>query len=304
MVSGKPLALARPGIDRAAHHRLDEAWLAAAWSHPSTRVLVVSGGQVLVEDTADGRTELVLVPSFDAPATEKHRYFLGTDEQGVSYFALQKDALPGRMDDAARPAGLREVGGLLSERDAGLMVHAVALENWQRLHRFCSRCGQRTVIAAAGHVRRCPACGAEHYPRTDPAVIMLVTDEQDRALLGRQVHWPEGRFSTLAGFVEPGESIEQAVVREVLEEAGVRVGEVSYVASQPWPFPSSLMLGFMARATSSEISVDGDEIHEARWFSREEYRRAIGHGDVLPPTGISIAARLIELWFGEPLPRG
>jgi NAD+ diphosphatase len=304
MVSGKPLALARPGIDRAAHHRLDEAWLAAAWSHPSTRVLVVSGGQVLVEDTADGRTELVLVPSFDAPTTEKHRYFLGTDEQGVSYFALQKDALPGRMDDAARPAGLREVGGLLSERDAGLMVHAVALENWQRLHRFCSRCGQRTVIAAAGHVRRCPACGAEHYPRTDPAVIMLVTDEQDRALLGRQLHWPEGRFSTLAGFVEPGESIEQAVVREVLEEAGVRVGEVSYVASQPWPFPSSLMLGFMARATSSEISVDGDEIHEARWFSREEYRRAIGNGDLLPPTGISIAARLIELWFGEPLPRG
>ncbi|GAA1916638.1 NAD(+) diphosphatase [Streptantibioticus ferralitis] len=304
MVSGKPLPLARPGIDRAAHHRLDEAWLAAAWSHPSTWVLVVSGGQVLVEDTPDGRTELVLVPSFDAPVTEKHRYFLGTDEQGVSYFALQKDALPGRMDDAARPAGLREVGGLLSERDAGLMVHAVALENWQRMHRFCSRCGERTMIAAAGHVRRCSACGAEHYPRTDPAVIMLVTDDQDRALLGRQVHWPEGRFSTLAGFVEPGESIEQAVVREVFEEAGVQVGEVSYVASQPWPFPSSLMLGFMARATSSEIRVDGEEIHEARWFSREDYRRAIATGDILPPTGISIAARLIELWYGEPLPRG
>ena len=152
------------------------------------------------------------------------------------------------------------------------MVHAVALENWQRLHRFCSRCGERTVIAAAGHIRRCPACGAEHYPRTDPAVIMLVTDDQDRALLGRQVHWPEGRFSTLAGFVEPGESIEQSVVREVAEEAGVTVGEVEYVASQPWPFPSSLMLGFMARATSSEIHVDGEEIHEARWFSREDLR--------------------------------
>ncbi|MBL1117455.1 NAD(+) diphosphatase [Streptomyces sp. 110] len=301
----RPITLSAPsGIDRSAHHRLDEAWLAAAWSHPTTRVFVVSGGQALVDDTPDGRTELVMTPSFEAPPTENHRYFLGTDQEGVRYFALQKDSLPGRMDQSARPAGLREAGVLLSERDAGLLVHAVALENWQRLHRFCSRCGQRTVIAAAGHIRRCPACGAEHYPRTDPAVIMLVKDDQDRALLGRQVHWPEGRFSTLAGFVEPGESIEQAVVREVAEEAGVTVGEVDYVASQPWPFPSSLMLGFMARATSSRIQVDGEEIHEARWFSREDLRAAIESGEVLPPSGISIAARLIELWYGEPLPRG
>ncbi|GAA2316710.1 MULTISPECIES: NAD(+) diphosphatase [Streptomyces] len=301
----RPITLSAPsGIDRSAHHRLDEAWLAAAWSHPTTRVFVVSGGQALVDDAQDGRTELVMTPSFEAPPTENHRYFLGTDQEGVRYFALQKDSLPGRMDQSARPAGLREAGALLSERDAGLLVHAVALENWQRLHRFCSRCGQRTVIAAAGHIRRCPACGAEHYPRTDPAVIMLVKDDQDRALLGRQVHWPEGRFSTLAGFVEPGESIEQAVVREVAEEAGVTVGEVEYVASQPWPFPSSLMLGFMARATSSRIQVDGEEIHEARWFSRDDLRAAIESGEVLPPSGISIAARLIELWYGEPLPRG
>ncbi|MFD5460954.1 NAD(+) diphosphatase, partial [Streptomyces olivaceus] len=250
----RPISLTAPGgIDRAAHHRLDEAWLAAAWSHPSTRCFVVSGGQALIDETTDGRTELVMTPSFEAPLTEAHRYFLGTDEDGVSYFALQKDSLPGRMDQSARPAGLREAGLLLSPRDAGLLVHAVALENWQRLHRFCSRCGERTVIAAAGHIRRCPACGAEHYPRTDPAVIMAVTDEEDRILLGRQVHWPEGRFSTLAGFVEPGESIEQSVRREVQEEAGITVGPVEYVASQPWPFPSSLMLGFMARATSTEI---------------------------------------------------
>ncbi|MZE79032.1 NAD(+) diphosphatase [Streptomyces xinghaiensis] len=292
------------GIDRAAHHRFDEAWLAAAWSHPTTRVFVVSGGQALIDDTPGGRTELVMTPAFEAPVTETHRYFLGTDEEGVRYFALQKDALPGRMDQSARPAGLREAGVLLSARDAALMAHAVALENWQRLHRFCSRCGERTVIAAAGHVRRCPACGAEHYPRTDPAVIMLVTDDRDRALLGRQVHWPAGRFSTLAGFVEPGESIEQAVVREVAEEAGVAVGEVRYVASQPWPFPSSLMLGFLARATSPHITVDGEELHEARWFSREELRAAFESGEVLPPTGISIAARLIELWYGKPLPAG
>ncbi|MDX3225730.1 NAD(+) diphosphatase [Streptomyces sp. ME19-01-6] len=302
--AAEPITLSgASGIDRAAHHRLDEAWLAAAWSHPTTRVFVVSGGQALVDDAPDGCTELVMTPSFEAPPTENHRYFLGTDQDGVRYFALQKDALPGRMDQSARPAGLREAGALLSARDAGLLAHAVALENWQRLHRFCSRCGERTVIAAAGHIRRCPACGAEHYPRTDPAVIMLVTDDQDRALLGRQMHWPEGRFSTLAGFVEPGESIEQAVVREVAEEAGVTIGEVEYVASQPWPFPSSLMLGFMARATSSRIQVDGEEIHEARWFSRDELRAAFKSGEVLPPSGISIAARLIELWYGEPLPR-
>ncbi|MDT0342559.1 NAD(+) diphosphatase [Streptomyces litchfieldiae] len=289
------------GIDRGAHHRLDEAWLGAAWSHPTTRVFVVSGGQALIEETADGRTELVMMPSFDAPLTEAHRYFLGMDADGVRYFALQKDALPGRMDEAARPAGLREAAALLSERDNELLVHAVALENWQRLHRFCSRCGERTVIAAAGHIRRCPACGAEHYPRTDPAVIMLVLDEDDRALLGRQMHWPKGRFSTLAGFVEPGESIEQAVIREVAEEAGITVGEVEYVASQPWPFPSSLMLGFVARATGSELRVDGEEIEEARWFSRDELRAAMESGEVLPPSGVSIAARLVELWYGKPL---
>ncbi|WP_419997662.1 NAD(+) diphosphatase [Streptomyces boninensis] len=291
------------GIDRAAHHRLDEAWLGAAWSHPTTRVFVVSGGQVLIDDTPDGRTELVMIPSFEAPFTEQHRYFLGTDEDGVRYFALQKDSLPGRMDASARPAGLREAGMLLGDRDAALMVHAVALENWQRSHRFCSRCGERTQIAAAGHIRRCPACGGEHYPRTDPAVIMTVTDEDDRVLLGRQVHWPDGRFSTLAGFVEPGESIEAAVRREVFEEVGVEVGEVEYLASQPWPFPSSLMLGFTARAKTTEIQVDGDEISEARWFSRDELRAAFESGEVLPPYGISIAARLIERWYGSPLPK-
>lgn len=290
------------GIDRGAHHRLDEAWLGAAWSHPTTRCFVVSGGQALVVDTDDGRTELVTMASFDAPFTEAHRYFLGTDPDGVCYFALQKDALPGRLDADARAAGLREAGSLLGPRDSELLVHAIALENWQRMHRFCSRCGERTVIAAAGHIRRCPACGAEHYPRTDPAVIMLVTDAQDRALLGRQVHWPKGRFSTLAGFVEPGESVERAVIREVWEEAGVEVGEVEYVASQPWPFPASLMLGFTARARSDEIQADGEEIEEARWFSREELCTAIEQGEVLPPAGISIAARLVELWYGKPLP--
>ncbi len=300
------LALARAGVDRAAEHRLDEPWLAAAWSHPDTRVLVVAEGQAFVEDTADG-SELVLLPSFEAPDGGE-RYFLGTDQDGVSYFAVSVDSLPGRLDGDARPAGLREVGGTLGDRDSGLLVHAVALQNWHHSHRFCSRCGHATGPAAAGHVRRCTSCAHEHYPRTDAAVIMLVTDGQDRALLGRQALWPEGRYSTLAGFVEPGESLEQAVAREVAEEAGVRVdlGSVTYVASQPWPFPASLMLGFLARADErdggAEIAVDGEELSEAGWFSREELRAGMADGSVLPPSGISIARRLVEIWYGGPLP--
>jgi NAD+ diphosphatase len=294
-----PIGLTAPsGIDREAHHRLDEAWLAAAWSHPTTRVFVVSGGQVLVDDTPDGRTELVMTPAFEAPVTETHRYFLGTDEDGVRYFALQKDALPGRMDQSARPAGLREAGLLLSPRDAGLLVHAVALENWQRLHRFCSRCGERTVIAAAGHIRRCQACGAEHYPRTDPAVIMLVTDDDDRALLGHSPAWPENRYSTLAGFVEPGESLEDAVRREVAEETGVPLGTVTYAASQPWPFPASLMLGFFARATATDIVVDGNEMTAARWFTREQLTEQTAAGEVVVPGGVSISRWLLDTWHG------
>jgi NAD+ diphosphatase len=301
------LPLARTGVDRAAEHRTDEAWLGAAWSHPSTRVLVVSEGKALVvddhpDDGASRGAELVLVPSFEAPH-DGDRYFLGVDEDDVAYFALSVDKLPGRMGDIARPAGLREVALLLSDLESGLMVHAVALENWHRANGFCARCGQPTQIASAGHVRRCPACGAEHYPRTDPAVIMLVVDDEDRCLLGNHALWPQGRFSTLAGFVEPGESLEQAVRREVAEEAGVVVGDVSYKGSQPHPFPASLMVGFIGDALTTEIRVDGEEMAEARWFDREGLGAAIRAGDVVPPHEMSIARRLVELWYGAPLPR-
>ncbi|WP_461007739.1 NAD(+) diphosphatase [Streptomyces capparidis] len=299
------LPLARTAVDRAADRRTDEAWLAAAWSHPGTRVLPVCEGKALVvdADAADGKgARLVLLPSFEAPEGTE-RYFLGVDGAGTAYFGLSVATLPGRMDDAARPAGLREVALLLDDRDSGLMVNAVALDNWHRMHRFCARCGQPTQLASAGHVRRCPACGAEHYPRTDPAVIMLVVDADDRCLLGNHALWPRGRFSTLAGFVEPGESLEQAVRREVAEEAGVRVGEVSYQGSQPHPFPSSLMLGFLARALSTDIQVDGEEMAEARWFTRRELAEAVSSGEVIPPNEMSIARRLVELWYGGPLPR-
>jgi NAD+ diphosphatase len=301
------LALARSTLDRQAELRLDEPALAAAWSNPDTRVLVVSEGRALVLDELDPVVQrnaeaplakLVLLSSLDAP--EGDRYFLGRDEEGRAFFAIPAETLPGRQDADARSASLREVGLLLSDRDAGLMTHTVALEYWHRSHRFCSRCGHATEVAAAGHVRRCAQCGTEHYPRTDAAVIMSVIDPDDRLLLGRQSAWDANRYSVLAGFVEPGESLENAVAREVREEAGLTVTQVEYLGSQPWPFPCSLMLGFRAHVDDPErVRADGDELQEVRWFSRAELAAAIESGDVVPSGRISIARKLIENWLGE-----
>jgi NAD+ diphosphatase len=200
---------------------------------------------------------------------------------------------------------LRQVGALLSDRDAGLMTHAVALANWHASHTHCPQCGTPTVPAPAGHVTTCPADGSEHFPRLDPAVIMLVIDPDDRLMLARNALWPPGRMSVVAGFVEPGESAEHAVVREVYEETAIVVGQVRYLGSQPWPMPRSLMLGYEARAASGQqIAVDEEEIGEARWFTRAELRAAIDSGELgLAPTS-SIARRLIEYWYGEELPDG
>jgi len=300
------LALARGTLDRTAELRLDELALAAAWSNPDTQVLVVSEGRAVVVDEPDPvdqdgtRTRLVTLPSYDAP--EGDRYFLGRDERGYMFFAVPAETLPGRFDGDARPASLREVGLLLSDRDAGLLTHAVALEYWHRSHRFCSKCGNPTEVAAAGHIRRCAHCGTEHYPRTDPAVIMAVTDPQERLLLGRGSSWDTRRFSVLAGFVEPGESLEQAVSREVAEEAGLTVTSVTYLGSQPWPFPCSLMLGFTATVDDPErVRADGDEVQEVRWFSREELAAALAAGEIVLSGRISIARSLIERWYGGSL---
>ena len=300
------LALARGAVDRTAELRLDELALAAAWSNPDTRVLVVSEGRAFVLDEPDpvvpGATKprLVTLPSYDAP--EGDRFLLGRDENGNTYFAVPAETLPGRMDGDARPASLREVGVQLSDRDAGLLTHAVALEHWHRSHRYCSRCGHPTEVAAAGHIRRCANCGTEHYPRTDPAVIMAVTDADERLLLGRGSAWDQRRFSVLAGFVEPGESLEQAVAREVAEEAGLTVTSVTYLGSQPWPFPCSLMLGFTATVDDPErVRADGEEVLEVRWFTRAELAEAAASGEVVLSGQISIARSLIEHWYGGPL---
>ena len=208
-----------------------------------------------------------------------------------------------RAKPGLRPADLREAAALLNDRDAGLFTHAVALANWHATHTHCPRCGTPTVTVAAGHAQRCPVDGSEHFPRIDPAVIMLVTDPDDRCLLARNRRWPERRVSILAGFVEPGESAEQAVAREVGEETGITVARVRYVGSQPWPMPQSLMLGFRASASGDlELRVDDDEIAEAHWFSRDELRSALASREILLPPPVSIAHRLIESWYGEELP--
>lgn len=283
------LALARAAVDRVGHRRSDPAWLAARWADPGTRVLVVNDGKVLVTD----EPALVLVPPADAPPGD--RLLLGEDG-GTAYFAVP-GPLPEPAGDDVRVADLRQVGSLLDDRDAGLLVQAVALANWHAAHPRCARCGAPTEVANAGYVRRCPADGSEHFPRTDPAVIMAVIDHNDRIVLGRQPVWPARRFSTLAGFVEPGESLEAAVRREVREEVGVEVGTVTYAGSQPWPFPSSLMAGFFAQAQTTDIVLE-DEISEARWWRREELDAALAAGELLLPGSVSIARRLIEGWYG------
>lgn len=303
-MTDRPLALSRAAVDRAAHRRLDEAWLAAAWADQRTRVLLVDAGTTLVAHDPATPPGVVLLAPEGAPAGE--RYLLGVDDGGTAYFAVAVDeslerwAPPGDGTEV-RATGLREVGARLTDRDAGLIVEAVALEHWHRTHRHCPRCGAVTVVEAAGHLRRCPRDDSEHHPRTDPAVIMLVVDDDDRCLLGRGAGWRPGGFSTLAGFVEPGEALEHAVAREVAEEVGLAVTDVRYVASQPWPFPSSIMLGFTARAVDTGVRVDGQEITEARWFTREQLREAVADGSLSLSPPLSIARRLIEGWYGGPL---
>ncbi len=284
-------ALSRSTVDRDAATRDDVAALDQAWQ--SSKVLVVSDGRALVDGT-----DLVLLDSGASPAGE--RFYLGTDG-GQSYFAVAAE-LPRTL--GTRPQSLRDVGALLSDRDAGLMVHAVGLANWHATHVRCPRCGEPTESVKGGSVRRCTADATEHFPRTDPAVIMLVTDGGDRCILGRQPIWPPGRYSTLAGFVEPGESAEQAVVREVAEEVGLPVHDVRYRSSQPWPFPASLMLGFTAVCDGAlEPHAADGELDDARWFTRDELRGA-EHWDgresaVMLPTPVSIAYRLITDWIEQ-----
>ena len=240
---------------------------------------------------------LRLLPVDSVPSAQ-YRVYLGRDEIGPVVLAVLSENAANQLEpDSNNWHHLRKTGAGLSDRDAGLFTQGLAIANWHSTHQHCPRCGTPTLIESGGWVRRCFKDDTEHYPRTDPAVIVAVIDEQDRILLGSQGVWEENRWSILAGFVEPGESLEAAVSREMFEEAGVTVTETSYLGSQAWPFPYSLMLGFAARVHGSSTTPDGDEIEKLRWFTREEIA-AEAH-ELLLPNRVSISRSIIELWYGS-----
>lgn len=300
MPSDRPNIYAAVPLDRASLRRKDEEWMTEAWASPDARVLPVWQSRNFVSGPADA-ARLVLVPaSADLDAVP---IFLGLRD-GAPVFAADlsvaeaPETLPA-LQGLGRFEDLRAVGPMMNEGEAALCAYARGMAWWNARHRFCGVCGAPAASAEAGHVRICtdPACATHHFPRTDPAVIMLVHDGADRMVLGRQSRFPPGVHSVLAGFVEPGESLEEAVAREVLEEVGLTVTDVRYQSSQPWPFPSSLMLGFTARATSFDIVTDQDELESARWFDRAYLRDFTPGDDFRLARKDSIAHRLIAEWI-------
>jgi len=298
MASSRPNVLAGPYLDRLGPWRKDEARLAAALADPRSLVVPVWRTRSAVRASAAGLSAYFIEGAQDVSGREL--ILLGEFHERVC-FALEIEAeTPPQLAADAELHDLRMIAGELAPEEAGLLAYARAMIHWRARHRYCGRCGAVTTPIQGGHVRICgdAACGEQQFPRIDPAVIVLVTDGE-RALLGRQAAWPPGRYSTIAGFVEPGESLEDAVVREVREETGVAVERVDYHSSQPWPFPSSLMLGFTAHATSAAIRLEDDELEDAQWLTREQ----IANGAVALPTTHSISFRLIEDWYDAGAPR-
>jgi NAD+ diphosphatase len=280
--------LSRSGHDRAAERRTDSVWLAAAWERGQALIVTPEYAAPVVEGAAG--PVLALRPTASVSSSAE-RYFLGVaGSDPVFAVRAPRDLVDDQWVD------LREIGHELGDRDAGLLTTAVALARWHDRHLCCPLDGTPTLVVNGGWVRRCPVDGSDHFPRTDPAVIMLIHDGGDRCVLGRQATWPSGRYSILAGFVEPGESAEAAVAREVDEEVGLAITGVTYAGSQPWPFPASLMLGYTAQAVGSLTPVLRDgELADARWFSRDEIRQGAGLVRLPPP--VSIAHRIITDWL-------
>ena len=292
------VALSRSVLDREAGRRPDPRLLAALLADPATRVLTLVGDTAEVGEGSTGPT-LVLRPPAPADAT-RLGLFLGSDGAGTAYLAVVDDAADD--GDARDLRTLRQVGAALGDLDASLLTTALGLANWHRAHTHCPRCGSPTRPEQGGWLRRCTADGSEHYPRTDPAVIMSVVDADDRLLMARGSGWAEGRYSVLAGFVEPGETLEAAVAREVREEVGVDVVDVRFLGDQPWPFPTSIMLGFTARALGTELTLQESEIADARWFSRDQLLDAVARGELMTSPRLSISRWLVEHWLGRPVP--
>ena len=296
-------------IDRAAEKRKDEGFVDAALRSPDTLLVPMRAGRHLVRIGDDDQPRVLLPRAADAPrlaaALETGRWVLLGQSAGTPVLAVDLgDDPPDGHDDphevaaiGGRFAELRAVGSALPRVEAETLMHARGLLNWRARHAFCANCGARCQVREAGHVMSCPDCGTHHFPRTDPAVIMLVR-HGERALMARSARFEGRMFSALAGFVEPGESLEDAVRREVLEECGVRVTTVAYHSSQPWPFPASLMLGFTAETADERITIDDDEIVEARWFTREDVADRLNRDFSIPPR-FSIARKLIDDWCNE-----
>jgi NAD+ diphosphatase len=282
----EPNTFTGAALDRAGERRRDRAWVAEQRAHPRARTVFV--GEKGVHVTDGDQPRLALMPLDER--RDREPLLLGLDGAGP-VFATDADGAPSSL------LGLREAAASLPQADSGLAAYAAALLGWHRTHRFCANCGAPTEVEEGGHLRRCPECGREHHPRTDPVVIMLVT-RGDEVLLGRQARWPPGRYSALAGFVEPGESLEEAVAREVREESGVTIGPPRYVSSQPWPFPSSLMLGFVAPWEAGEPAIGDEELEDVRWFTRAELEAAVAEqGSLRLPPRLAIARRLIDGWL-------
>lgn len=329
------LPLTSGALDRAAVERRDPGTLTRALADPATRVLELRSGRAYVEVAEEGAVTLALrapTPADAGPAQAPAQLvFLGRDEDDTAYLlrvehphdphgTQDPSGLSGQESNPTPPQtplppeprfpsgtppthaawlGLRGAGQWLPPRQAALFAQSLALDTWHRTHRYCPACGALTRVEQCGWVRACPVDHSEHYPPSYPSIIVAVVDDRDRLLLGRNPAWDEGRFSVLAGFVEPGESFEQAVAREVAEETGIEVGERVYVGSQPWPFPASLMVGYLARARTTDIVCDPVEMAEAIWVTRQDYLDRIADGRLRTPTGFSIALRLIEHWLGR-----
>jgi NAD+ diphosphatase len=280
-------------VDRSGERRKDSDWLAEALAGDETRFVPVWGDRCLVGGDPPGAVLLTREQVGDF-VTDESVIFLGLFRNQPAFAVSIARELDPPFTELGEFKDLRFLGTVLPPDEANLAAHARALVLWHGTTLYCGRCGSASQPEAGGNTRRCcnPDCHKEIFPRTDPAIIVLVADG-DRCLLGRQIDWPEGRYSTIAGFVEPGESLEDAVRREVYEETNIRVGNVRYHSSQPWPFPSALMLGFIAEATSEDIILNDGELEDARWFSRDELQS----DEVGLPFRISIARRLVDHWI-------
>jgi NAD+ diphosphatase len=277
-------------LDRVDHHRTSTAWVAGLWRAADARLLKLDDQSRFT--TNAGGSKLRMTKPFVEFDSQRH-LLLGMLD-GSPIFAVEA-LTEGEVHD------FREVGALLSDNQRDIAATATALTQWHRAEPRCPLCGDPSRVINGGFARHCLTCAHDHFPRTDPAVIVAVLDDQDRILLGRQSVWPSRRVSILAGFVEAGESLEQAIHREIGEEVDVSLSAVRYYGSQPWPFPRSLMLGFAARASSTAICVDGNEIESAAWYSRDDVRRQVASGELGLPGETSIAFRLIESWLQEEL---